>query len=76
MAKLAREEEIREALRDGLDPEVGIDIADLGLIKEIIISDDDKVEVDNGADQQGLSHSEPGIASPDGERQHRRNSKG
>jgi len=46
MAKLAREEEIREALRDVLDPEVGIDIVDLGLIKEIIISDDDKVEVD------------------------------
>jgi serine O-acetyltransferase len=46
MAKLAREEQIREALRDVLDPEVGIDIVDLGLIKEIIISDDDKVEVD------------------------------
>jgi serine O-acetyltransferase len=46
LAKLAREDEIREALRDVLDPEVGIDIVDLGLIKEIIVLDEDKVEVD------------------------------
>jgi len=46
MAQMEREDEIREALRDVLDPEVGIDIVDLGLIKEIIILDDDKVEVD------------------------------
>ena len=46
MAQMEREEEIREALRDVLDPEVGIDIVDLGLIKDIIIRDDDTVEVD------------------------------
>jgi serine O-acetyltransferase len=45
-AQIEREEEIREALRDVLDPEVGIDIVDLGLIKEIIIRGDDTVEVD------------------------------
>ncbi len=38
--------EIREALREVLDPEVGIDIVDLGLIKDIIMLDDDTVEVD------------------------------
>ncbi|MDF0594058.1 serine O-acetyltransferase [Methanotrichaceae archaeon M04Ac] len=42
--KLAKEEEVREALRDVLDPEVGIDIVDLGLIKDIIV-DGDRVEV-------------------------------
>jgi serine O-acetyltransferase len=45
-AKLAREEEIREALQEVLDPEVGIDIVDLGLIKDIIIDDEDGVTVD------------------------------
>ena len=45
-AQMEREEEIREALRDVLDPEVGIDIVDLGLIKDIIIRGDDTVEVD------------------------------
>ena len=45
-AKLAREEEIRDALRDVIDPEVGIDIVDLGLIKEIIMVNEDQVEVD------------------------------
>jgi serine O-acetyltransferase len=44
-ADLAKEEVIREALRDVLDPEVGIDIIDLGLIKEIIV-DGNNVEVD------------------------------
>jgi serine O-acetyltransferase len=46
VAQMEREEEIREALRDVLDPEVGIDIVDLGLIKDIIIGSDDSVEVD------------------------------
>jgi serine O-acetyltransferase len=45
-AELEREEEIREALRDILDPEVGIDIVDLGLIKDITILDRENVEVD------------------------------
>jgi len=44
-ADLALEETIREALRDVIDPEVGIDIVDLGLIKEIIV-EGDRVEVD------------------------------
>ena len=44
-AYLALEETIREALRDVIDPEVGIDIVDLGLIKEIIV-EGDRVEVD------------------------------
>src|SRR5512136_350591 len=44
-ADLALEETIREALRDVIDPEVGIDIVDLGLIKEIIV-DTNRVEVD------------------------------
>src|SRR5512136_2459107 len=46
VAQMEREEEIREALRDVLDPEVGIAIVDLGLIKDIIILSDDTVEVD------------------------------
>lgn len=39
-AELAMEDEIREALRDVIDPEVGIDIIDLGLIKDIIVKDE------------------------------------
>src|SRR5512136_1598284 len=44
-ASLAKEETIREALRDVIDPEVGIDIVDLGLIKEIIV-EESRVEID------------------------------
>ena len=44
-AELAKEDAIREALRDVLDPEVGIDIIDLGLIKSITVDGND-VEVD------------------------------
>ncbi len=44
-AALAKEEEIRTALKDVIDPEVGIDIIDLGLVKDIIV-DDGRAEVD------------------------------
>ncbi|HNX09819.1 MAG TPA: serine O-acetyltransferase [Methanothrix sp.] len=44
-AQLEREDEIRESLRDVLDPEAGIDIVDLGLIKDIIITEEGKVAV-------------------------------
>jgi serine O-acetyltransferase len=33
------ETQIREALREVIDPEVGINVVDLGLIKEILIND-------------------------------------
>jgi serine O-acetyltransferase len=44
-ADLAAEEEIRKALKDIIDPEVGIDIMDLGLVKDISVSDG-QVEVE------------------------------
>jgi len=40
-----KEEEIRSALKDIIDPEIGIDILDLGLIKEIHVKDG-QVEVE------------------------------
>lgn len=44
-ADLVKEEEVRKALKDVIDPEVGIDIMDLGLIKDIFVNDG-YVEVD------------------------------
>lgn len=43
--ELVCENRIRESLRDVIDPEVGIDIVDLGLIKEIRVNGT-KVEID------------------------------
>ena len=39
-AEQVLEEEVRKALKDVIDPEVGIDIVDLGLIKDIRVSGD------------------------------------
>jgi serine O-acetyltransferase len=43
--ELVCENQIRESLREVIDPEVGIDIVDLGLIKDIRVSDT-QVEID------------------------------
>jgi metal-sulfur cluster biosynthetic enzyme len=42
---LPSEEQVREALKQVIDPEIGINIVDLGLVYEITIGDDGKVEV-------------------------------
>ncbi len=34
------QENIKEALREVIDPEIGMNVVDLGLIKEIVIGDD------------------------------------
>ena len=37
---MATEEEIREAVRPVTDPEIGISVVDLGMIREVAIKDD------------------------------------
>lgn len=41
---MATEEEIREALRPVIDPEIGMSVVDLGMIREVVI-DGDRVEI-------------------------------
>jgi len=38
------EQEVREALRPVIDPEIGMSVVDLGMIREVVI-DEDNVEV-------------------------------
>ncbi len=40
---IARESELREALRDVIDPEIGMSIVDLGLIRNIEFNPDETV---------------------------------
>ncbi|HFD39255.1 MAG TPA: metal-sulfur cluster assembly factor [Anaerolineae bacterium] len=39
------EQEIREALRPVIDPEIGMSIVDMGLVRHIELGDEGKVEV-------------------------------
>ncbi len=57
--ELAREDEVRDALRSVIDPEVGIDVVDLGLIREI------HVDPRTGAGHRGPGPDDQGLPAVD-----------
>jgi serine O-acetyltransferase len=44
-ANMPKEQEIREALRPVVDPEIGVSVVDLGMIREIVLAEDGTVQV-------------------------------
>jgi hypothetical protein len=54
--KPASEEELREALMDVVDPELGIDVVNLGLIYGIHVDDVHPGEVRHGRPRQRVAH--------------------
>ena len=43
--EMPSEEQIREALKDVIDPEIGINIVDLGLIYDVFVNEDREVKI-------------------------------
>jgi metal-sulfur cluster biosynthetic enzyme len=40
MSELSKEDEVREALRSVMDPEIGLNVIELGLIREVEVKED------------------------------------